>query len=257
MNDVSTRERVGREAPLTKVTDWNAFFQPFWTKVEQDAKQGVTIHDVLGKELNLNISVSIEEATFEAEKRGWRTVHQKDRLLWVNEAHIASKVPGCIFRSRNDFITLKVKELKNICRILGVSPKGNQFALMTTIADCLSLPMDEVALPAEEPTVIEEPAEDPKPVGIQVITAPPPSLELTAVMLTVPYGRARPLYRKDRFADNRYGGWELVKGRTLENVTNMLLKMGTFKVSHGPGPHTDGEGKRWKCIVLAHSPRAI
>jgi len=243
--------------------DWDAFLSPMYASVTQDAKLGIKIVDVMGKETLHDWNVPVVEAIAEAEKRGWRAVRSKDRVGLYNDHHLAQQLPHGIFSSRNSFINYDVKELKNLCGILGISKRGKKITLMTKLANKMDLPIDEVALPAEEPAVIEpEPVAAPEPVKastpapIPAIKPPARDTNIISTMLTCPYGRARPLVRQDLFADGRYSGWsEPIKGRTMDNVVTMLVKMGTFEVTHGPSPYTDQEGRRWKCVVLAHSPR--
>ena len=270
MNDSTTRERVGREAPLQEQVNWDVMLGVLNVRVVQDAKEGIKITSVVGEEKYYPVTVDVTTAIAEAEKRGWRMRQDRDRIEFFNDHHVAQKSPHGIFKSRNDLIGYEVKELKNLCGILGVSKRGKKITLMTRLADAMDLTMDEVALPAEQPAIIEpepepaaaapvpEPAKAAAPIEIPTIRPPERDMNIIATMLICPYGRARPLIRQDLYADGVYSGWsEPIRGKTLDNQLNILLKMGTFQVTHGPSPYRASDGTRWKCVVLAHTPRAI
>jgi len=287
VNEPSTRSSL-KEAPLVNVEHWDALFSPFSVKWEMDAKNGLEITDVMGGTLSLDYVVDLERATFQAEGRAWRVIRQgADRTLFINDAHVASKVPGNLFRSRNDLINLSVPELRNLCGILGLDKDGVKFDLMSSIANCLKIPVDEVAIPAEiyEPVaeVVVEPTPEPvaevvpevmtaavpaevampaEPVvpastGLPVIRPPAPSTQVEALMITVPLGKAGPVYKKYRYVDKRYSEWKgPIKGRTLENLTTTLLKMGTYKVDVDYGTTQGSDGRRWKFRSFTVTARA-
>jgi hypothetical protein len=273
-----------REAPLAKVVNYHAFFQPIFTKIVVDAKGGLEVTDIMGDTATVDNTVDVEQTTFEAEKRGWQTIRQGDRTLWINQSHIASKVPGGIFRSRNDFIHLRVPELRNLCALFGHDTTGNKFTLMKRLAGFLKLEIDEVAAPTEVHDVVEDPTViEPEPVvkeylahdvkaqtpapekeepvlkewkPIQTITPPKPSTRVVEICLAVPYGRFGPLIRRKKFDDNHKSDWQQIRGRSIDAYLKCLQNMGTWTVIRDWQTSVDSNGLRWKNIVLGAIARS-